>query len=419
MNHLAPARAPVSPEGAEEAHARALRGGPVGVVAGNGETAKPAAVPLDPVLEDIQNRRAKLHNTDGTGKLFPKVPVSMRELDAQDFPEPQWLIRNVLEEKTVMAISGEPKAAKSFSGLEMMLSVASGTRAFGRFDVGPPRPAVAFCAEDAPVHVRRRVRALAAGKNLDQHEKDTAWSNLFIFERQNVNLMDVEILDHFMAHLQRLPAPPAAVMLDPLVDLFDVEDENAAREMSAAMQRLRVIRDVIGCAVIIVHHASRSGPGKSKLRGGQKMRGSTAIHGAVDGGFYMTNTESSDATKSSDVELETRNGRTVPEFRLSLNFEDDAAGRVTRAWWDHGAVEGGPAPRAPGPADDAVEKRILQLLKMQSLTPSDLVREVGQRRALVYAVIKKLQDERRITRGLRGMMRLVEPAAPDTAGPRS
>lgn len=404
-----------SPEGAEEAHARALRGGPVGVVAGNGVA--PAAAPADPVLAEVQNRRAKLHNTDGTGKLFPKVPVSMRELDAQDFPEPEWLIRNVLEEKTVMAISGEPKAAKSFSGLEMMLSVASGTRAFGRFDVGPPRPAVAFCAEDAPVHVRRRVRALAAGKNLDKQEQDTAWDNLFIFERQNVNLMDVEILDHFMAHLQRLPAPPAAVMLDPLVDLFDVEDENAAREMSAAMHRLRVIRDVIGCAVIIVHHASRSGPGKSKLRGGQKMRGSTAIHGAVDGGFYMTNTESSDATKSSDVELETRNGRTVPEFRLSLNFEDDAAGRVTRAWWDHGAVDGGPEPRTARSAEhEQVEKRVLELLRLQPLTASELSREIGARTGRVYAVVKKLQDERRVTRGMRGLLRVVETAAPDLTG---
>lgn len=406
-----------SQEGAEEAHARALRGGPVGVVAGNGTT--PSASKPDPVLEAVQNKRAQLHNTDGTGKLFPKTPVSMRELDMLDFPEPEWLIRNVLEEKTVMAISGEPKAAKSFSGLEMMLSLASGTRAFGRFDVGPPRPAVAFCAEDAPVHVRRRVRALAAGKNLDKQEQDTAWDNLFIFERQNVNLMDVEILDHFMAHLQRLPAPPAAVMLDPLVDLFDVEDENAAREMSAAMQRLRVIRDVIGCAVIIVHHASRSGPGKSKLRGGQKMRGSTAIHGAVDGGFYMTNTESSDSTKSSDVELETRNGRTVPEFRLSLNFEDDAAGRVTRAWWDHSAVEGGPEPRTSPGANgkpDQVEQRILEVLRLQPLTASELARELGARTGRVYAVIKKLQEERRVTRGMRGLLRVVETAAPDLTG---
>lgn len=403
-------KTPFAQRQAEQAHERVLKGGDVG----GGAVAAVEEKKSDPAQEFIRQQRAVL--VPASGRALPTKPLAMWEMELQNYPEPEWLARNLVEEKSVVLIGGEPKAAKSFSGLELMLSIASGTRVFNRFDVGPPRTVAVLCAEDSPVHVRRRIKSLAAGKNLDTEERKHAWNNLFVFERQRLNLMDNTVLDEFMCHLRRLPEPPAAVMLDPMVNLFQVEDENDARGMTAVMDQLRIIRDVMQCAVLLIHHSAKSGAGKSKARGGQKMRGSSVIHGAVDGGIYLSNTETGPGFKASDVEVETRNGQPGGDFRMTLNLEDDAAGRVLRAWWSH---DEGDKAEQKKPSDKQAEDRVLQILRMQALTLTDLVREAGGRRAAIYAAVKKLEVDGLIVRGFQNRLRAVESTQTDLPGKQS
>src|SRR5690606_16228386 len=117
---------------------------------------------------------------------------------------------------------------------------------------------------------------------------------------------------------------------DPLRDLHS-GDENDSGAMSAVMQAMRAIRDIVGCSVVFLHHSKK---GASAGRGGQDMRGSTAIHGAYDFGFHFSGLDSDGQSYwSSDIEVEVRDARGAGKFSLRLDLEDDAHGEAIRATW--------------------------------------------------------------------------------------
>ncbi len=65
---------------------------------------------------------------------------------------------------------------------------------------------------------------------------------------------------------------PRLVIIDALVDVMLGGDENAAKDVQPVFARLRALADQYRAAVIVIHHANKSGD----------YRGSSAMLGAVD-----------------------------------------------------------------------------------------------------------------------------------------
>jgi hypothetical protein len=59
-------------------------------------------------------------------------------------------------------------------------------------------------------------------------------------------------------------------------------EENSSKEMGVVIASCDAVRDDLDCAVMPIHHA-----GKDESKG---LRGSSAIHGAVDASFHITGT---------------------------------------------------------------------------------------------------------------------------------
>ena len=64
-------------------------------------------------------------------------------------------------------IGGAPKCAKTWLGLDMALSVATGTPCLGKYAVPEPGPVLIYLAEDALPVVRERVDGMARHRGLD------------------------------------------------------------------------------------------------------------------------------------------------------------------------------------------------------------------------------------------------------------
>jgi len=96
---------------------------------------------------------------------------------------------------------------------------------------------------------------------------------------------------------------------------------------------------VLGCAVVFVHHAGKATADGEKRRGGQKLRGSSALHGAVDAGLYLTSPSRDrdeskrKTTMSAMVESEVKAASGAGDFGLSLEVFDDANREAIRAQW--------------------------------------------------------------------------------------
>src|SRR5262245_13593522 len=67
----------------------------------------------------------------------------------------RWLVQDLWGASSVGVIGGAPKCAKTWLGLDIALSVATGTACLGRYAVATPGPVLVYLAEDALPVVRQ------------------------------------------------------------------------------------------------------------------------------------------------------------------------------------------------------------------------------------------------------------------------
>lgn len=254
------------------------------------------------------------------------------------FPPPDWLVRGFLERGKLGAIVGVPKSAKTWIADEVAISVATGLPAFESPDFDArQRPGKVFiwCVEDHAPDVQRRVRSLWAGRDTMPHDAQNLAQNLAVMAGQRVDLMTREQFLQCVATIRSVMPQPDLLVFDPFVDLVEFENENDARQVSTAVERFRIIRDVFKCAVLLVHHAKKGGGAKSKGADVDAARGSNAFMGKMDAWVILDGVETADDGSSiaSDFRVTLKNGRRTPGMRTTLRIEDTDEGYAKRASW--------------------------------------------------------------------------------------
>ena len=89
--------------------------------------------------------------------LLPTIKIAA----AKEETKTNWLVENLWLENACGIIGGQPKACKSWLGLDIAVSVASGTPCLGRFKTTTPGRALVFMAEDNIAAVRLRIANIA------------------------------------------------------------------------------------------------------------------------------------------------------------------------------------------------------------------------------------------------------------------
>jgi hypothetical protein len=198
----------------------------------------------------------------------------INQLEIQQ-PEKLWLIESIWAQGAVGIIGGAPKCCKSWFGLDMALSVASGTHCLGRFAVKQPGPVLVFLAEDALPAVRARIQDFCTQRHLDIEHLD-----LYVITAPTLRLdlaADQQRLNATLAYLN-----PRFLLLDPLVRLHRL-DENSAADISKLLGFIRDMQRTYHSAIALVHHASK----KHRAQPGQALRGSSDLHAFGDSNAYL------------------------------------------------------------------------------------------------------------------------------------
>jgi hypothetical protein len=340
---------------------------------------------------DLKAWREGSGGGDGDGRRIRFEPAS--NLLSRDLPETPWLIRGLLIEKAVEAVAAEPKSTKSWMGLEMGVAVSTGTLAFGEFQVRHRGTVAVFLAEDDERSVRNRLRALAAGRDIDPKN---ALSNVHVRCRGRMDLRDDADLCTLIAECRGLPQPLRLLVLDPLRDPHGA-DEDRSGEMSEVMGRLRALRDLLGCSVLFVHHSAKASKESSGRREGQRMRGSSVIHGAVDGGIYVTLMDAQPDSWTTKVFAELKSARGAGTFGLKLDVQDDQNDEAVRATWTFSRE----APERGAKVEDELVAKVVDLLRKRapsSVPKSHIERTIGRnaaktRKAITEAIARGLAEE--------------------------
>jgi hypothetical protein len=238
----------------------------------------------------------------------PALPVSqVAELQTQA-AEDSWLIRGFWAREAVGIIGGQPKSCKSWLGLDMAVSVASGTACLGRFSVDAQGPVLIYLAEDALPAVRSRVLALCRHRRLD-----IAALPLFAITTPCLRLdlsADQRCLHETLKRYQ-----PRLLLLDPLIRLHRL-DENSSADISKLLGYLRELQRTHHCAVVLVHHASK----RQCAQPGQTLRGSSDLHAFGDANAYLARRQ-----HRLVVTLEHRASKPPNPFEIELRTPNDGA----------------------------------------------------------------------------------------------
>lgn len=248
----------------------------------------------------------------------------------RDFVPPKWLVTSLITEGGLGVVATEPKAAKTWAATEIAIGVSTGTLVFGRYIVPQKGRVAYFYAEDLGASVASRIRALCDGI-----AARADLSNLFAQPRgRELNLCSDEDLATLLASCWML-GPIALLVLDPLRNIHTGE-EDSSDAMSKVMARMRFLSIHLDATVLFVHHSKKQSRDSQGTRQGQMMRGSSAIHGAMDSGIYFSNL---DVNATADrftnrVLSEVKGAKGAGMFDLTLSIKDDPATQsaISASW---------------------------------------------------------------------------------------
>ena len=210
-------------------------------------------------------------------QLLPVVRVG--DIPHQDQAQ-RWLVEHLWGESSVGVIGGAPKCSKTWLGLDLALSVASGTACLGKFAVPRPGPVLVYLAEDALPTVRERVAGMARHRCLELAAVD-----LHVITAPAL-LLDREPYRSRLFETAR-QLRPRLLLLDPLVRLHAL-DENHAGEVAGLLAYFRSLQRQLDLSVMLVHHTRKNAA--SGVAAGQGLRGSSDLHAFGDSNLYLRRT---------------------------------------------------------------------------------------------------------------------------------
>jgi hypothetical protein len=209
----------------------------------------------------------------------PLPVVRVGQIPSED-NAPRWLVEQLWGASSIGVIGGAPKCSKTWLGLDLALSVATGTACLGKYAVPEAGPVLIYLAEDALPVVRERVEGMARHRGLD------------------LDAVPIHVITAPVLRLDRDPhrrrlfetakrLRPRLLLLDPLVRLHGI-DENHAGEVAGLLAYFRSLQRRLDLSVMLVHHTRKNAPGG--VAAGQGLRGSSDLHAFGDSNLYLRRT---------------------------------------------------------------------------------------------------------------------------------
>lgn len=263
---------------------------------------------------------AKLEQEGGSSEIDRPAPHRLGFL-LKNIKKPKYLVQGILTEGACGFIAGEPKCYKSWVGLDLALSVATGADFLGVFRVANPGPVLYIQEEDPAPTLKNRSAKIWVNKSTDKfelvHNEDEA--GLYWLPPEQDEAFDPDVNAYIQQGLvlsdeawqlwldETLAAgmdgePYRLLIIDTLMMTAGEVDENRSQEMTTKIFKpLKVLSRKHNVAVQVIHHMGKS----EKSRPGQRMLGAVANHAWAEDSIYLSRSGLTDVR----IDLESK---TVP-----------------------------------------------------------------------------------------------------------
>ncbi len=288
-------------------------------------------------------------------------------------PKPRYVLRGVMAETDYGVLAGKWKVGKTWLATDLAVSVASGTPWLGVFEVDAPGPVLLFAGEGGDRKIVRRFHAVCESRNFEPADLDIRISQRVPHLNNEVAMLLVEA--------EVAATRPRLVILDPLYLAAHGAQGSSIIEMGANLERIQVVCQRHGAALLIFHHWNQTGRGQ----GPERMAGAGAeawgrvLISAV-GRSNHTNEETATTTAVLDIDLE---GDEIADRHVRIQrvvWADDPDDLTSPLHYDvtqmvRSAKAENPAVRGHAPS---VEKVLAVVEKSDSwLTVKDVTKELS------------------------------------------
>jgi hypothetical protein len=314
--------------------------------------------------------------------------------------DPGWLIKDWWTRRSHGIVAGIPKSGKSILTTDAAVSVASGMKFLGRYEVMEKGPVLIIQNENARWVMKARIQQIIAAKGLGGSidEKDGKFEiefppelPIFTVNNKAFKLDDSEGRKRFEATVRKYQ--PVLVILDPFYLMFSGDSTKADQVIPHLRYLLdfknQMNKEGHGFALILVHHYNKGSDGRSGAvqTGGQRIHGTTFFHGWLESAWYITKGGKKDDDLSKDdddedVDLDYRgplkitrefragdNGRLGPVMVKTNIDEMSENGKYTVRVWDEAAGDIQMYTR------DEVKEMLLQLIPMVKANQADVIKD--------------------------------------------
>jgi hypothetical protein len=202
--------------------------------------------------------------------LIPRQLLNIEAWDDIEDEPVEWLIKDLLPRRSLVALYGPPGSFKSFVALSIAEAIATGNQWMGR-EVETPGAVLYICGEGFG-GVGARIKACKI------YNKTPAGTEIYVI-RAALNLRSsADDFDLLMASIKDLMEKTGVqfelVQIDTLARAFGAGNENNSEDMAAFIHNTGRIQRMLGCSLMAVHHS-----GKDVLKG---LRGHSSLLAAVD-----------------------------------------------------------------------------------------------------------------------------------------
>lgn len=399
-------------------------------------TAEIVAVVRDTVWNKFRDRHDELRRliTEASKAIAKRSEDTIEKLDkeeedeAVDRPSPQrlgfllknikkprYLVQGILTEGACGFIAGEPKCYKSWVGLDLALSVATGADFLGHFRIQDPGPVLYIQEEDPAPTLKSRSAKIWVNKSTDKFElvhtpeeaglywlppeQDEAFDpNINAYIQQGLVLSSepwqMWLDDTLAAGMDG--EPYRLMIIDTLMMTAGEVDENRAQEMTTKIFKpLKTLSRKHNVAVMVVHHMGKS----DKARPGQRMLGSVANHAWGEDSIYLSRS----GVKDVRMDLESK---TVPAATYRMGELNNLGWTPTIQPWrndeeDQPAQAGntyasGPRKKQSTPRSDPAIQALLE--SPTGLSTSQMSDLLKINRSSVHKKMTRLFDQEKVQR---------------------
>ncbi|MCB9080010.1 MAG: AAA family ATPase [Anaerolineaceae bacterium] len=307
------------------------------------------------------------------GPIFQ--PFSLKEFIER--PPKEWLINNLIGKQDAAMIFGDAGSGKTFVTIDLIYSAITGRSFAGKFEI--PKPlTVAYCAGEGLGGLPGRF--LAAGNHYHIWDNEAqARLHLFVDVPQLFEKDVDTTIYQFVREWQGTDRGALDILvIDTLHSATFGADENHARDAGAIIQAIKYAVNQLGCTVLLVHHANKTG----------KYRGSSAFHGSMDSMIETTHDETANLGM-----LKCFKQKDAPPFdHLWFRLKGDSTAHSVFAEWLEQEIVS--LAREEVTAKERARQRIIEILrKSPGLNQTEIVEllsaEIG--RPSVLAALQELE----------------------------